>query len=340
MKLERKTRRDGNLYPDVYNYLRSLPDDVLFHADYTERHPFSIYNLSIQRVILAFKAVLDELDQVSTALLDSSEHLNYRLENLPKLQQELLHSLQSHIDDCYRILKTIHPPVSIDEIFVERWLEKAKHPTYKDFQNAVKDYRKSFAMIVNKIKHNGGQLRPLMMYARGQGIVVHHLGSGIKFSLKDARIVGYFLEGMQPSGRVGPDCDVHPDGKTAISLNRDLRYHFANLYRIGNHLRRAIVRAVRRIHGVDLPQPIVTELSPRQEEIEQVAERISSLPPLFFQSEFFKATPDVTFLRNTQGAELTLEFSRTRRVTWSGDVMIYGEIQVDSVCLEYQLPYM
>jgi hypothetical protein len=32
MKIERKTYRDGNLYPEVFNYLKELPDDILFHS--------------------------------------------------------------------------------------------------------------------------------------------------------------------------------------------------------------------------------------------------------------------------------------------------------------------
>ncbi|MBD1905430.1 hypothetical protein NDI37_14365 [Funiculus sociatus GB2-A5] len=341
MKLERKAYRDGNLYPEVFNYLRSLPDNVLFHSKYGERHPLSIYNLSVQRIIQAFKAVLDEIDQICTTLFDANGHLSYRLDKLTNLQKELLHSLQSHIDDCYRILKTLHPPdPKIKETFVERWLEKAKHPTYKHFQDAVKDYRNSFALIVNKIKHNGGQLRAIMMYSRGRGVVAQHSKNGIKLFPRDARIVGYFLEGMQPDGCIGPDCDIHPDGKTAISLNRDLRFHFANFYRVGHHLKTAIVKAVRSTHGVDLPYPGITEPVSYGYDIEQIAERISRLPPLFFENEFSKATPNVTYYRSNRGAEVILEFPGYRQMTWYGDVTVYAEIQLDSVSPQYRVPYM
>jgi hypothetical protein len=87
-----------------------------------------------------------------------------------------------------------------------------------------------------------------MMYSRGRGIVARTVEKGIQTFPKNARIVGYFLEGMQPNGRIGPDCEIHPDGITAISLNRDLRYHFANLYRVGHHLSAAIARTVRELH--------------------------------------------------------------------------------------------
>jgi hypothetical protein len=340
MKIERKTYRDGNLCPEVFNYLKELPDNILFHSTYTERHPLSIYNLSIQRIVKAFKSILNEIDQISIALFDANGHLNYRLDKLPELQKELLSAMQSHIDDCYRILKTLHAPITINEVFVEKWLEKAKHPTYKDFQNNIKDYRNSFALIVNKIKHNGGQLRPIMMYSRGRGIVEQNLKSGIQLHRDNARIVGYFLEGMQPDGYVGPDCDVHPGGRTAISLNRDLRFHFAYLYRIGRHLKCAIVRAVRLTHKIELPHPRLIEPSLYQEDIDQIAQKLSRLPSLFFEDEFSKATPNVKYRRSIQGSELIVEFPGTRQSIWQGDVTVYGEIQVDSVALTYRIPYM
>ncbi|MBE9227807.1 hypothetical protein IQ264_20500 [Phormidium sp. LEGE 05292] len=339
MKIERKTHRDGNLHPEAFNCLKLLPESFTYHKDHTERHPFSIYSNSIQRVMKAFKAVLDEIDRISMALFDTTGHLDYRLNKLPDLQNELLHALQSHIDDCYRILKVIHPFSQVNEKFVESWLKQAKHPAYKDFHNAIEGYRESFAPIVNKIKHNGGQLRPIMMYSSGRGIVARTVEKGIQTFPKNARIVGYYLEGMQPNGCIGPDCEIHPDGKTAISLNRDLRYHFANLYRVGHHLRAAIARTVRHIHGIKLPRPVAVEYTAGQYNIESIAEQVSKLPLLFFENEFFKETPDIKFYRHSGNPDLILETPGYRYMTWEGEVMIYSEIQVDAVCPEYQIPY-
>jgi hypothetical protein len=340
MELNRKTYRDGNLHPEAFNCLKLLPEDVVYHQDHNERHPFSIYSLSIQRVMQAFSAILDEIDRCYSALFDAAGKLDYSLGKLPALQKELLHALQSHIDDCYRILKVLHPSsIQVQEKFVERWLQEIRHPAYKDFRNATNDYRESFAPIVNKIKHNGGQLRPIMMYSRGRGIIGHTVEKDIQTFPKNARIVGYFLEGIQPSGSIGPDCEIHPGGKTAISLNRDLRYHFANLYRIGSHLRNATARTVRHIHGIKLPRPSAVTYSGGQYDIESIAERVSKLPPLFFKNEFPKTTPNVKFYHHSGNTELILETPGSRYMTWDGEVMIHCEVQVDSVCLEYQIPY-
>ena len=339
MKLERQTDRDGNLYPEVYNYLNSLPDNVIFHSNYSERHPLSIYSLSIQRIVEAFEAVLDEIDLIYTALFDADGDLNYRLDKLPKLQKELLSSLQSHIDDCFRILKTIHPPIDKKEIFVERWLEKAKHPTYKNFKNAVQDYRNSFFPIVNKIKHNGGQLRSLLMYSGDKPLKEYHSKTGIKLFPHNARIVGYYIEGVQSDDCIGADPEIHPGGNTAISFNRDLRLHFANLYRIGCHLKRAVVKAVQKLHGVKLAYHTIVKNSPRYQELETIAERVNRLPYLFFPNEISKKTPGICYFRSVNSSKLILNFPGSDPVKWHGSTKIFGEFQVDSVYLKYKLPY-
>jgi len=182
-------------------------------------------------------------------------------------------------------------------------------------------------------------LRPIMMYSRGNGIVARTVEKGIQFFPQNARIVGYFLEGMQPNGHIGPDCEIHPGGITAISLNRDLRYHFANLYRVGDHLRAAIARTVRHFHNIKLPRDIAVNDTTSQYDIELIAERVSKLPPLFFENEFSKKTPNINFHRHNGNADLMLDVPGSQYMTWQGEVMIYSEIQVDAVCPFYQLPY-
>jgi hypothetical protein len=339
MKLERKTHRDGNLHPKAFNCLNLLPENFTYHKDHIERHPFSIYSLSLQNVMQSFQAVLDEIDLISTALFNADGRLDHPLDRLPDLQRELLYALHSHIEDCYRILKVIHPfDNNGKEKSVDSWLQKVKHPGYKNFYPEIKDYRNSFALIVNKIKHNGGQLRPIMMYSEEHNIVARTVKKGIQTFPRDARIVGYFLEGMQPDGCIGPDCDVHPDGKTAISLNRDLRYHFANVYRVGHHLRSAIATTVNKLHGEKLPPdaPVDTTSSYN---MELIAERVSKLLPLFFPNEFFKKTPDVKFHRHNKNADLILEVPGSQYMAWDGEVRICYNQQMDAVCLNYRMPY-
>jgi hypothetical protein len=331
MKLERMTSRDGNLYPEVFNYLRLLPDEVLFHSAHKERHPFSIYTLSLQRLTKAFKDLLDEIKQISAALLDVKGNFNYRLDKIPELQEELLRSLESHIDDCHIIIRVLHKP--------EQW-ETWKKKHLKRFNAAIKGYRDSFARIINKIKHNYGRIRPVMMYSPGKNLTAYSSTTGIKIPYRNPRIVGYFLEGVHSDGCIGPDTDIHPSGNTAISLNRDVRRHFANLYRIGHYLKCSVVESVYDLYQLDLPQPGRVESTSYNYEIEQIAERINQLPPLFFQNEFSESTPVISYYRNQQGADLVIDFLDSYNVSWDGKAIVHAEFQVDSVCLQYRPPYL
>jgi hypothetical protein len=44
----------------------------------------------------------------------------------------------------------------------------------------------------------------------GHSIVAHTIEKRIQTFPKNARITGYFVEGMQPNGHIGPDCEIHP----------------------------------------------------------------------------------------------------------------------------------
>jgi hypothetical protein len=88
-----------------------------------------------------------------------------------------------------------------------------------------------------------------------------------------------------------------------------------------------------------LPRDVAVNDTASQYDIESIAERVSKLPPLFFENEFSKKTPDIKFHRHNGNADLILETPGSQYMTWDGEVMIYSEIQVDAVCPYYQLPY-
>jgi hypothetical protein len=343
-KLERKTHRDGNLHPKAFNclsILREKFEEFTYHNHHNQKHPLSIYIISIQEVMQCFNAVLDEIDQISTASFNTKGVLDYSLEKLPDLQKRLLFALQSHIDDCYSILKVIHPDnKKSQKLFAADWLKEVNRPVYTQFQGAICKYKESFT-IVNKIKHNGGKLRPIVIYPREHGIIAGNVEKGIQIFPKNAGIVGYFLEGMQPNGRIGPDCEVHPpNGRTAISLNRNLRYHFANVYQVGNHLNSAIIKTVCELHNIKkLPLDGFVKDTTSQYDLESIAERISKLPPLFFEDEVSEKTPDIKFHRHNQNADLILEFFGSKYITWKEEPTIYFTTQIDPVCGKYQIPY-
>lgn len=340
MKLCRKTCRDGNLYPVVVNYLKDLPLQVLYHKDHKMHHPYSIYRRSLEKILKAFDAVLNELDKVYKAPLDVNHQLADEFESLSELQEKLLGLLLPHIDDCYNILKTIHPPLEINNPsdFADKWLKQAKHSTVNDFSKNINDYRKSFASIANRIKHQGGKLCCIVIYPIKQGIVAYYSTTGLYWNTIHDRIAGYYLEGVQDDGCIGLDPIVHPDN-TAISFNRDLKYHFANIYIVGLHLKNAIVNSIRRLHNIDLTKPRNVDLSSDEIDIETIASRISKLPSLFFENEFNQLTPDIIYQSNNQDANVIIEFPSPYKIFWIGDHIMSCHGRIDFINTEYRPPY-
>ncbi|NEQ44085.1 MAG: hypothetical protein F6K00_11235 [Leptolyngbya sp. SIOISBB] len=199
-------------------------------------------------------------------------------------------------------------------------------------------YRDSFSEIVNKIKHNGDKLCSLVIASRSKPLLVTGKTSKIIYLHENVRIPGYFLEGMQSDGVLGPHPDIHPDN-TAISLNYDLRYHFANLYRVSKSLKKAVSNGIKRLHGVTLTHPRKLEKAPRKEQWEKIAERISNLPMLFYENEFSKKIPGINFIKNGHNSAVEIAIPGKRSTPWEGDILIQSQFQVDAISLSYRPPY-
>ncbi|SRR6266487_971579 len=247
MKLSYSVAQHGNLYPQVYNCLHSLPNIALHHVEHGLHHPLAIYSISLRHVIQAFQEVLNENDKIYQTPMDAKGECSFETSALLKTQQELLDALMAHVDDCYQILKALYP-VNRNQVknvarFADRWLEQAKHPTVKQFKDQIMPYRETIAPVVNKIKHEHGRLCSL---------VVRN-----PFLLQDARarIAGYFIEGVDSNEIVGPDTKIH-GGNYAISFHRDIRYHFVHLYKLGHFLADALISAIKdeyNLHFVSSP---------------------------------------------------------------------------------------
>jgi hypothetical protein len=320
MKLIYNTVQCGNLYPVVYNYLHSLPEIALQHEKHDMLHPLGIYNKSLYRVLQAFQNILDENDKFYLALFKDNGEINFNAQSLLKAQQELLDSLMAHIDSGYQVLKATYPAERLTKQvpFADHWLEQAGHPSVRRFKHLIKPYRDSFAPIVNKMKHEARVLRCLLMYNERE------------------RIAGYFLEGFDKQGVAGPDRKIHP-GDYALSLHRDLRYHFVHLYTVGHFLMNALIEAIDKEYRIALPSSVYIETS--YHEIASLAERISRLPFTFFYDEVRKPTPNVILMSSNQGMELLLDDTSTNHATsmlsWRAQVAYSG----DEVTRSWRLPY-
>jgi hypothetical protein len=94
-----------------------------------------------------------------------------------------------------------------------------KVPGAKAFEDQVIAYKNlSLGPTVNLLKHGESRLRVLAFRSR------------FAFTL------GYFIDGPQRGGIIGPAPTVHHDGNSAFSFNRDILIHWWWLYRMSELL--------------------------------------------------------------------------------------------------------
>ena len=208
-----KTDENGNFVLPATAVLSGLSEQLVSsHRDLMLRHPLGVYNTSIaviakrvDRVLSLLRVVVPEADSGDAG--SPEEHVDELLES----QEALLHGLMQHMDDCINILRGFT---------VERRTFDKNH--VKVYRRAVQEYRDHIGKVVGRIKHGQGRLCLLTV------------------ELEPISFAGYFVAVGLADGSVGPDPNIHKDGKTAFSFNRDLRYHLCHILLASGHLATAV----------------------------------------------------------------------------------------------------
>lgn len=318
MIISRIKSKHGNIEPQAYGVLKMLPESVLHHNEHLLRNPSSIYSLSIQKV----KDNLLELTNIVAEIqaLKEEELNDFDYRKLLNAQEALLFSLLSHIDDCYLVLKTIHPYVEEKSgiIFIERWLKDVKFPTYEVFKKDICEYREKLALIVNKIKHEHGRIRYLI------------------FCNKDVYAIGYYIEGIDEKGVVGPNPLIHSGGNTAFSFNYDIKYHLYNVYKISHYLTKAVDGAIKKIYGISvLLDPYVNIHSEIEDKTLEIFCIVSKLPYRIFVDEKDKALP-VIEIKKDKDIEVIMDMPGKMVPQIPNDMRVRTSFIIDG---KHRLPY-
>ncbi|MBG8554859.1 hypothetical protein [Hymenobacter guriensis] len=215
----RTAESNGSVYPRAFSVLSNLPVESLLHKEYDLRHPLSIYARSIANIFKYMNKVLTLLKPI---YYGNGEGEILEIENKYK---DLLFSLMSHIDDCFLILKALHPSYNEKKYtFAHTWLEKNNHPTYDDFYKGIQKYRNEISYFVNKIKHNNERLK--VVVAKNDDITV----------------VGYTFFELHYNERATVD---KLNINKVKSINNDLKYNLYNVYLISELLSTAIIDAIK-----------------------------------------------------------------------------------------------
>lgn len=302
MRIQRKSIDVGGLLPSVVAALAGLPNEASRHAELGLRTPRGAYNASLQRIASGFEAVLAARAKMLATRSWTKDKTTWNRDLVPA-QEHLLYVLFEHTEHCRNILRCF-APVNADF---------GKLKVTKEFDKVTAPYRKHIGGIVNKMKH--GQRRVAAMVMHDDNVAVP----------------GYFIESLGYLGPrklpvMQPDSDIHPRSDTAFSLHRDLRYNLWAVYAMSEHL-------VEAISSMELP----AKAGPPQTDADLgsrlfvIADRVASLPPVFYPDEVRQAVPAVWVSDSPGVLEVAVEFPSKRfqprrptvparlTVSWSGD---------------------
>lgn len=314
----------GDLLPEPVRTLAGLPESVQHHSHHSLRPAAAIYNVSLNSLTTSFNSVLDQIDRCGAAPVRDGSHVDFDSEPLMKAHSDLLQAIDSHIDDCFLVLKALQPPavISNPHIFTDRWLQQVQHPSIGDFKKAIGAYHKRIGDIVNRLKHAQGRLRSVM------------------FSWGTTRLPGYFLEGVDSKGVVGPDSSVHPKGG-ALSLSGDLRLHYSGVFLIGESLARAISKALRIRQNFRLKLVVKKSEAGVDVEVFNIARRIGRLPEFVFPDEQPLSIPSVRVFENESTQQIILKARTYPPVaTPPRGASVTSHMGGDGYSRSFRLPYL
>lgn len=293
--------------PSVGWILHSLPVEQIHHHRLRLRHPAGIYSLSLTRIAARFRSVLDELDTLRTDYASNGKIPDVVV--LADRVESLLYCLVEHLEDCKNVLRILFAS--------ERSADKSPH--YSHFDKEILSYRRRLGEIVNSIKHRTGRIC---------GVILHN---------RSLFVPGYYVESAIDATSVGPDTNLHNGGDTAISLFRDLKYHFVHVYLIAHHLQ----NAVQSIWNSPLEPEF---LKPKSEKLEflELARRLILLPDVVYYDERLLPYPRIRIgTLGDQVNRLTLAFAHPdQSLRTFDDYQIRVSFQGDSFTKTIKLPYL
>jgi hypothetical protein len=318
MKIVRSTR-DGSVAPVALDYLGQIPEECLFYKKHELRHPLGIYNISLQQVIGAFGAVIEEYLSVTRRCELIVDGAFSKPERLLEYQKILLYSLREHIDDCYLILKTLVDPCTTTSRskFTETYVLESRLSGFKAFQQSIAGYAQGYlSTITNRLKHQQARMRPIMLY--GDGLVR----------------VGYFIEEPDSNGVIRPAPTIHRDGNSAFSFARDILFNLFNLYYCSERLLKIVLQALS-MRGLDIrPKP-----SPAPQQWPDLLFQAAQIRPLVFPDEPKKGIVSLRFVRG-DNAELTLKYPDKAVLYRCHSALKFTVFtQGDGVSCAFKMPY-
>lgn len=230
-----------------------------------KKHPFTLYINSISTIADTIIETIHELEKVKKVKKHQSLELDWQLE-LIKATNRLLHTLFIHFNDCNLIIESFFENVNSNEC------KQSKN----QFKKSVKSYYDHIAIPVNSIKHRSSQLRAFC------------------FHWENDAIVGFFLQSPDNAGVLGPDVNLHKDGCSAFSFNRELPYFLVNIFATSSSL----ANVLHSINSKLSPKKNIIYSDVFNEKWLMALQKVSTLPKFYFPDEINKQAPLVKIQKN------------------------------------------
>lgn len=306
MKL--KFESPSGYLPRASGLLQSLPSASAFHERLSLRPPGGQYSVSLHRVVEAFHAVLDRVEPTVFTAFEAPGSAR-AARSLNNAVTDLLYALFEHVETCHTILKCLF---GSDKLY-------GSNPQVKLFKRSVHAYRDLIAVPVNRMKHNQRCI------------------SSCTFDWPGGVVPGYYVEGVDDKGVIGPDPQVHPDN-TAFSLTRDLPLHFVNIHIVSHHLS----EAVKAITG-STPAALTALPEKSSSTWLSLGTRLAKLPRVTFPDEILKPFPLVALRQPPDRTTpiLTIEYPSSVVVSSvPKGARVTSATMGDGVSRSFRFPYL
>jgi len=329
MRIDRKNSQDGTIAPSAINNLGAIPDSYYFINQHARRPPLGIYNVSFALLATNFDKLLDEYFKIDEFIKNNIHQLphgkNY-YDNLLKAQNDLIHSLQAHIDDCYSILASLidqsSVPTRLSRIrFTDKWLKALNFHWIDQFKESISDYRDNYlAHLINGLKHRQNRLRGIFFYSE-----------------REVRL-GYYLEEPDVNGIVGPSVNLHEDGNSAFSFARDILFNLYHVYYISDMLVVILRDVLKHYYSFSLiPQRIAL----KDNGWTNIIRRASKINPSVFPEEVDKPYPYLSFNETENDKILSLMYPVTiMQLTFPRYMRCVPTFEGDGVSRIFKIPYL
>lgn len=267
MDVKRSLNVHGNYNTELYNVIKNIPKDILYHNQHDLREPLGIYYISSSRVFSSFEKILEVLNNRDSKWSD-----------IDAAHKELLESILAFIDDGYHIMKCFYQKSRVNkEIrFADIWLKQIDNKLISNFKEMIKPYREKTALIDNKIKHN------------------HARYCHIEMSTTYGKVKGYYIEGVTCDGVIQPDKEIHKmynNEFTAISYNKDMRYHLVNFYCLSHCIANTVLKIIKNENSVTIDNKSCEY--DKSEKILDIIKRVNSMKSVFFPDEYNEELPQI-----------------------------------------------